>query len=133
MYINLDDNAAIFYTLIEESPMPIALYIGEKMIIKVANKAILKAWGRDSTVIGQELANALPELKNQPFLGILQNVCETGIAYESKEDRVLLVNDGVLQTFYFDFIYKPLNDDEGNVWGILNNATCSYGDYGRRQ
>jgi PAS domain S-box-containing protein len=123
MYINLDDNAAIFYTLIEESPMPIALYIGEKMIIKVANKAILKAWGRDSTVIGQELANALPELKDQPFLGILQNVRETGIAYESKEDRVLLVNDGVLQTFYFDFIYKPLKDDEGNVWGILNNAT----------
>jgi len=123
MHINLDDNAAIFYTLIQESPMPIGLYVGEKMIIKVANKAILKAWGRDSSVVGQQLAIALPELRDQPFLEILQNVRETGIAYETKEDRVLLVNDGKLQTFYFDFIYKPLKDEEGNVWGILNNAT----------
>jgi len=123
MHINLDDNAAVFYTLIEESPMPIALYVGEKMIIKVANKAILKAWGRDSTVVGQELANALPELKDQPFLAILQKVRESGIAYEAKEDQVMLVNDGVLQTFYFDFIYKPLKGEDGNVWGILNNAT----------
>jgi len=123
MQINLDDNAAVFYTLIEESPMPIGLYIGEKMNIKVANKAMLKAWGRDHSVIGQELAIALPELKEQPFLEILQNVRETGIAYETKEDRVMLINDGVLQTFYFDFIYKPLKDNDGNVWGILNNAT----------
>jgi len=123
MQINFDDNAAIFYTLIEESPMPIGLYIGENMNIKVANKAMLKAWGRDHSVIGQELAIALPELKEQPFLEILQNVRETGIAYETKEDRVMLINDGVLQTFYFDFIYKPLKDNDGNVWGILNNAT----------
>lgn len=123
MQINLDDNAAVFYTLIEESPMPIGLYIGEKMNIKVANKAMLKAWGRDHSVIGQELAIALPELKEQPFLEILQDVRETGIAYETKEDRVMLINDGVLQTFYFDFIYKPLKDNDGKVWGILNNAT----------
>ncbi|KQM77261.1 hypothetical protein ASE74_18635 [Pedobacter sp. Leaf216] len=123
MQINLDDNATIFYTLIEESPMPIGLYIGEKMVIKVANKAILKAWGRERDVIGQELAIALPELEGQPFLEILQNVRQTGIAYETKEDRVMLIINGILQTFYFDFIYKPLKDEEGNVWGILNNAT----------
>ncbi|RLJ72902.1 PAS domain-containing sensor histidine kinase [Pedobacter alluvionis] len=123
MQINFDDNVAVYFTLIEESPMPIGLYIGENMNIKVANKAMLKAWGRDNSVIGQELAIALPELKEQPFLEILQNVRKTGIAYETKEDRVMLINDGVLQTFYFDFIYKPLKDNDGNVWGILNNAT----------
>jgi PAS domain S-box-containing protein len=123
MQINFDDNVAVYFTLIEESPMPIGLYIGKNMNIRIANKAMLKAWGRDNSVIGQELAIALPELKEQPFLEILQNVRETGIAYETKEDRVMLINDGVLQTFYFDFIYKPLKDNDGNVWGILNNAT----------
>ncbi|KIA91694.1 hypothetical protein OC25_20240 [Pedobacter kyungheensis] len=123
MQINLDDTANIFNTLIEESPMPIALYIGENMVIQVANRAILKAWGRDASVIGQELALALPELKDQPFLGILNQVRTTGVAYEAKEDKVLLLNNNVLQTFYFDFIYKPLKDTDGNVWGILNNAT----------
>ena len=123
MQINLDDKANIFNTLIEESPMPIALYIGENMVIQVANKAMLKAWGRDASVIGKELAIALPELEGQPFLKILEQVRNTAIAYEAKEDKVVLLNDGVLQSFYFDFIYKPLMDTDGKVWGILNNAT----------
>ncbi|QNR83057.1 PAS domain-containing sensor histidine kinase [Pedobacter riviphilus] len=123
MLINLDDTANIFNTLIEESPMPIALYIGENMVIQVANRAMLKAWGRDASVIGKELALALPELKDQPFLNILNQVRNTAVAYEAKEDKVVLLNDNVLQTFYFDFIYKPLMDTEGKVWGILNNAT----------
>lgn len=103
--------------------MPIALYTGENMIIEVANKAMLKAWGRDASVIGQELALALPELKDQPFLDILKQVRSTGMPYEAKEDKAVLLNDNVLQTFYFDFTYKPLLDSDGNVWGILNNAT----------
>ncbi|QIL38388.1 PAS domain-containing protein [Pedobacter sp. HDW13] len=123
MQINLDDKANIFNTLIEESPMPIALYVGENMVIQVANRAMLKAWGRDASVIGKELAVALPELKDQPFLHILNQVRTTGVAYEAKEDKALLLNDDVLQTFYFDFIYKPLMDTDGKVWGILNNAT----------
>lgn len=123
MQTNLADKANIFNTLIEESPMPIALYTGENMIIEVANKAMLKAWGRDASVIGKELALALPELKDQPFLDILKQVRSTGMPYEAKEDKVVLLNDNVLQTFYFDFTYKPLLDSDGNVWGILNNAT----------
>jgi len=123
MQTNLADKANIFNTLIEESPMPIALYTGENMIIEVANKAMLKAWGREASVIGQELALALPELKDQPFLDILKQVRSTGMPYEAKEDKAVLLNDNVLQTFYFDFTYKPLLDSDGNVWGILNNAT----------
>ncbi|SDG60887.1 hypothetical protein/two-component system, chemotaxis family, CheB/CheR fusion protein [Pedobacter terrae] len=123
MQINPGDKANIFSTLIEESPMPIALYTGENMVIEVANKAILKAWGRDASVIGKELALALPELKDQPFLSILEQVRSTAMPYEAKEDKVVLLNDHVLQTFYFDFTYKPLLDQDGSVWGILNNAT----------
>lgn len=28
-----------------------------------------------------------------------------------------------MQTFYFNFTYKPLKDNAGKVWGILNTAT----------
>lgn len=123
MQINLQDKASLFSILIEESEMPIGLYVGEQLKIEVANKAILKAWGKDASVIGTPLIEALPELKGQPFIQLLKEVFETGIAYEAKEDRVELINDGILQTFYFDFVYKPLKDENGNVWAILNNAT----------
>ncbi|RYD80410.1 MAG: PAS domain S-box protein [Sphingobacteriales bacterium] len=123
MQINLQDKADLFNILIEESKMPIALYVGADMVIQVANKAILKAWEKDDSVMGMKLAEALPELDGQPFMQILKNVFESGVAYEAKEDTVRLINDGFLKTFYFDFIYKPLKDDNGNVWAILNNAT----------
>ncbi|WP_316805511.1 ATP-binding protein [Pedobacter nototheniae] len=123
MHLDLNNNSDLFNLLIEESAMPIALYTGENMVIKVANKAILKAWERDISVIGMELAKALPELEGQPFMEILKQVYNTGVAYEAKEDKVELINDGILKTFYFDFIYKPLKDANGKVCAILNNAT----------
>jgi len=123
MQINLHDKASLFNILIEESEMPIGLYVGKQLRIEVANKAILKAWGKDNAVIGMPLDEALPELQGQPFLQILKDVLKTGIAYEAKEDKVQLINDGILQTFYFDFVYKPLKDENGNVWAVLNNAT----------
>ena len=117
------DHSDLFNILIEEAKTPIALYEGDHLIISVANKAILKAWGKDDSVKGMELAKALPELANQPFLQLLREVIRTGIAYEAKEDMVQLMVDGDLRTFYFDFIYKPLFDQNGKVWAILNNAT----------
>ena len=123
MHQNLTDKSDFFNILIEESEMPIGLYEGENLIIRVANKAILKAWGKDAGVIGMEVAEALPEILDQPFLHILKNVFQTGIAYEAKEDKVVLSINGSMQTFYFDFVYKPLFNEEGKVWAILNNAT----------
>lgn len=123
MHQNLTDKSDFFNILIEESEMPIGLYEGENFIIRVANKAILKAWGKDAGVIGMEIAEALPEILDQPFLHILKNVFQTGVAYEAKEDKVVLSINGSMQTFYFDFVYKPLFNEEGKVWAILNNAT----------
>jgi len=123
MQINIQDKTSLFKILIEESKMPIALYVGEHFIIEVANKAILNAWDKDASVIGMPLDQALPELAGQPFMDILRDVVKTGIAYEAKEDQVQLLSNGKLQTFYFDFIYKPLKDENDHVWAVLNNAT----------
>jgi two-component system sensor histidine kinase VicK len=109
--------------IIAESPMPIGLYIGREMRIKIANKAIQKAWNKDETVVGKTFHDAIPELNDQPFDRLLDEVYTTGIAYHATEDRVDIIVDGVLKPFYFTFTYKPLKDKDGNVWGILNTAT----------
>ena len=46
-----DEN--IFRSIVEASPFPVYVCSGEEMIITVANKATLKAWGRDTSVIGK--------------------------------------------------------------------------------
>lgn len=117
------ENENIFRTLVEESPTPVALYVGREMVIQLANKAMLNVWGKDESVIGKRLSQALPELEGQPFFKLLDDVHNSGIAYEATEDRVDLLVNGQMQIFYFNFIYKPLKDDAGKVWGILNTAT----------
>jgi PAS domain S-box-containing protein len=114
---------SIFRTLIEESPTPVALYVGRDMHIQLANDAMLKLWGKSNTVISKTLREALPELEGQPFHQILNDVLTTGIPYEATEDRVDLFVNGSLQTFYFNFTYKPLKNADGIAWGILNTAT----------
>ena len=116
------ENKNIFRTLIEESPTPVALYVGREMVVQVANNAMLKAWGKGASIIGKTYSEALPEQKSQLFYKILDNVYTSGIAYEAREDRVDLDIDGRLQTFYFNFTFKPLKNTDGSVWGIINTA-----------
>ncbi|RYD74394.1 MAG: PAS domain S-box protein, partial [Sphingobacteriales bacterium] len=111
-----------FNSLVEASPMPTAIYKGMNMIISAANQAMLDLWGKTTHVIGMPLIEGVPELKNQPFLGILEEVFETGETYYSKESPADLVVDGTLQTFYFTFTYKPLKNDNGETIAIINTA-----------
>jgi len=111
-----------FRSLIQEAPVATCLFIGRKLTIDIANEAMIALWGKGNSVLGKPLAEALPELKGQEFLEILDNIFDTGIAYEAKEARADLVVDGVLKTIYCDFTYKPLFDANGDVYGIMDMA-----------
>jgi PAS domain S-box-containing protein len=105
-----------------EAPVATAVYVGQDMVVQIANEAMIRLWGKDSTVIGKHLREALPELEGQPFHQLLDTVYTTGVAYRTEEGRADLVVDGKLQSFYFNFTYKPLRDAQGNVYAILNMA-----------
>jgi len=116
------NNENIFRTLIEESPSPVGLYVGQDMLIKIANKSIIKIFAKGDDVIDQPYFELLPELKTQPVFNILNNVYNTGIAYEATEARVDIVVNGKLEIFYFNFIFTPIKNNDGQVWGILNTG-----------
>jgi PAS domain S-box-containing protein len=111
-----------FKSLLADAPIATSVYTGRDLTITVANDAMIHLWGKDNSVIGMKLADALPELQDQPFLEILQRVYTTGIAYHTPEQKANLVVDGELQSFYFNFTYKPLVNYYGEVYAILNMA-----------
>ncbi len=113
----------ILRAVVAGSPNPIGLYAGREMRIMLANKAIAKAWGKGDDLVGKTFYEVLPELESQPFYKILDDVFTSGVPYHAKEDRVDLVIDGEMQTFYYNFTYQPLKNEEGKVWGVLNTAT----------
>lgn len=114
---------SVFRNIIEASPYPIYVCSGEDMIVTVANSATLKAWGKDSSVIGQRFTDVLPELEGQPFMQLLKNVYHTGITYTAKNDRADLAANGTIETFYFDFTYQAMRNAEGRITSVLCFAT----------
>lgn len=109
-------------SIVEEATIATAVYIGKEMKIELANDAMLNVWGKDRSVVGQTLQETLPELDGQPFHDLLQHVFTTGETYWGKEDRVDLRRNGKLETSYFNFTYKPLRNERGEIYGILNMA-----------
>lgn len=105
------------------SPNATAVYAGDEIRIISANEAMLKFWGKDRSVIGQQLSSAIPELHDQPFHEILQEVWRSGESFTAKDYPTVLEVDGMLQKFYFDFEYKAIIGENGKTEFILNTAS----------
>ncbi|TFF34229.1 PAS domain-containing protein [Mucilaginibacter psychrotolerans] len=105
------------------SPNATGVYTSRDIIIQYANDAMLNFWGKSTAVIGLPMQLAIPELEGQPFIGLLQDVWETGITYEASDTAADLLVKGKMSTFYFDFVYRALKNSEGDVYAILHTAT----------
>ncbi|WP_380920170.1 ATP-binding protein [Sphingobacterium anhuiense] len=104
------------------SPSPTAIYSGENMIIRFANEGMLAVWGKDASVIGKPLIEAIPELEGQPFLELLQEVWWTGKTYSVSSAPAKLIKNGKETLDYYDYEYRALVDENNKTWCILNTA-----------
>jgi len=105
------------------SPNATAIYTTKQIIIQNANDAMLNLWGKDKSIIGKPIIEAIPELKEQQFIDILKNVWNTGITYKAVNTPANLIINGELKTFYYDFTYHALKSEAGNMYCILHTAT----------
>jgi two-component system sensor histidine kinase VicK len=108
--------------IIEHTPMAMALHVGEDMIIRFANKPMLKAWGKDEMVFGMSFSKALPELAALDFPRTMRQVYRKGITYEQTEAHMSYMHEGQIKEFYYNYAFIPLKLPDGSVWGILNTA-----------
>lgn len=113
------DNIYTYRSIIDASPFPVYLCVGEHLIVTIANEAALKVWGKTKDIIGKSFHEALPELENQPFKKLLNDVYHTGKTHSFDEKQVNTIVDGKLQTFYFKFSYQPFKDQAGNITGVF--------------
>ncbi len=99
-----------------------AIHIGESATIQFANDAMLAIWGKDRSVIGKSLSEALPELANQPFAEMMAKVFREGIVISGTDTAAELEVNGVLAVYYFDFEYRAIKNEEGKVLCVLHTA-----------
>ena len=100
-----------------------AVHVGEDARIEFANQAMLAIWGRGPEVIGKGLEEAMPELAGQPFVGMFARVWREGITISGSDTPAEIRVDGKLDTYYFDFEYRAVKDENGRVIAVLHTAT----------
>jgi len=117
----VNSEARIRYML-ADAPIAIAVFSGKELLIESANKKVLEAWGKTDSIIGKTLVEAVPELRGQEFIDILNQVYLTGEAYYGNEIKALIEKNGKVEEVYSNFIYQPLRNQAGFVNSIMLSA-----------
>ncbi|MBS7233365.1 PAS domain S-box protein [Flavobacterium psychroterrae] len=108
--------------IVDNTPLPIAVYSGDELKIELANTAMIKAWGKGDQVLGKNYLEVLPEVKKEDFYQQATTALKTGIPFHAKDKKVDLVIDGVLKTHYFNYSFIPLVDPNGHIYGVMNTG-----------
>lgn len=114
---------AYFKDLLLQAPIIIGFLKGEDMIVEAANDLILQVWGKTKAVIGKKLIEALPEIRGQAFPDLLLQVYKTGVPFHAYEFETYMEHEGQLRKYYFNFIYHPYREPDGNISGVIAIAT----------
>ena len=118
----LAESESRFRSLVEQAPVAINIFKTKDLLIDIANNKMLEIWGKSKDILGKPLAEAMPELENQPFLEILDDVLTTGEPYYGNESRARVIRNGKEVDAYFNLIYKPIRNINGVTDGILQVA-----------
>jgi len=106
--------------LFQEAPGILAVLRSPSHVFEIANDAYLKLIGR-SDVVGREVNHVLPELREQGFVRLLDEVFASGEAHVGREMPILLRRqpDAPLEKRFVSFIFQPIRDHRGAVSGIF--------------
>jgi PAS domain S-box-containing protein len=106
--------------LFEQAPGFMAVLRGPKHVFELANAAAFLVVGRRD-ILGKPLLEALPELKGQGFLELLDRVIETGEPYVGTgiEARLQRAPGAPLENRYVDLVFQPVVAADGAVTGIF--------------
>ncbi|RZK81201.1 MAG: HAMP domain-containing histidine kinase [Pedobacter sp.] len=104
------------------SPVALAIYTTEDLLIQLANDAMLGFWGKDRAIIGNPLGEAVPELVGQPFIEMLRSVLLTGNTESGKAVPAETRINDKLQVRYYDFEYKALRNSDGEIYAVMHTA-----------
>lgn len=115
-------NMRLLKDIVDNTPLPIAVYTGDELKIELANTAMISTWGKGDQVVGKNYLEVLPEIQNQQIFDQALTALKTGVPFHARDKRVDLLIDGVLQTHYFNYSFIPLLDEQGYIYALMNTG-----------
>jgi signal transduction histidine kinase len=107
-------------TLFDQAPGFAAVVRGPDHVFEMANQAYYSITG-NRELVGKTLVEALPEVKEQGFVGWLDGVYKSGVPFVGRSYPITMSKGTGAPRYdaYVDFMYQPLRDAAGKVQGIF--------------
>lgn len=117
----LAESEKAFRNIVMESPIAMAIFRGKEFIIEMANLTMMHdIWQREEKdCIGKPLLEVFPELMNQKYPELLNEVLSNGKTIRENEAIAYVEIKGKLKRFYLDYEYTTLYDKNGKSSGIM--------------
>lgn len=111
----------LLHSLFMQAPMIILILRGPEYLIELANPPICQLWKREEKeILNRPLFEVMPELHDQIFLSLLDAVYSSGVAHMGKEVAAIFERvTGEAETVYFNFVYTPFRNSDGEIEGIF--------------
>src|SRR6478609_5987999 len=109
-----------FAQLFEQAPVFMAMLRGEHHRFELVNPAYLKLVGHRD-VVGKTVAEALPEVVEQGYIALLDQVYRSGEAYTAGGRKYTYAESpgGPTVERYVDFVYQPIKSLDGHPTGVF--------------
>jgi PAS domain S-box-containing protein len=103
-----------------QAPAFIAVLRGPAYVFEFVNDAYLQLVGHRD-IVGKPVVEALPEVREQGFIDILDRVLRTSEPFHGAETPVMLARTpgAPLEQRFVDFVYQPLTEASGENVGIV--------------
>ena len=107
-------------SLFRQSPGFMAILRGPEHVFEFVNSAYQQIVG-ERELIGKPLHDAIPEIVEQGFEALLDQVYRTGQPFMASDVRVTVHRhlNGPASELYLDFVYQPIVDASGAVTGVF--------------
>jgi PAS domain S-box-containing protein len=117
---SLDAERQHLRRLFDQAPGFVAVLTGPEHIFDLVNGAYRRLIG-DRELVGKAVRDALPEVADQGFFQVLDQVFTTGLPFVGHGVPVRLGRQpgGGLEQVFVDFVYQPIVDAAGAVTGIF--------------
>jgi signal transduction histidine kinase len=108
----------------QHAPAFLAILRGPTHIFELVNDAYSQLVGHRE-VLGKPVLEALPEVRDQGFIGLLHGVLETGEPFVGREVPITLVRSPgeAPQERFVDLVYLPLVEADGTRSGVIAHGT----------
>ena len=106
--------------LFQQAPGFLCVTTGPEHVYEVVNPGYLELVGHRQ-LLGRRVRDALPEVVEQGYVALLDDVYRNGRPYVGRSARVLMDKEvgGPRVEAFVDFVYQPLLDSQGRVHGIF--------------